>query len=85
MRFQCTLLREMDGIASATLDDLGIPNPRHLYQTDDKEAWRVLSKDWELFQRHVAHILAPKVPSEQHRILAELFHDGHVLYIVSLN
>jgi NAD-dependent SIR2 family protein deacetylase len=79
------LLREMEGIACCVLYDLGIPNHRQLYQTNEREAWNHISKGWERFQHHVASILRPKVPSEQHLILAELFNQGHVTHIVSFN
>lgn len=37
------------------------------------------------FQKHVAFTLLPKEPSNQHIILAELFHAGHITHIVSFN
>jgi len=79
------LLREMEGIACSTLDDLGVENPRDLYHVDERKAWEHISRGWEIFQRHVAFMLLPKEPSDQHIILAELFHDGHVTHIVSFN
>ncbi|MFC1904432.1 SIR2 family protein [Chloroflexota bacterium] len=75
----------MEGITCSTLDDLGVENPRDLYHTDEQKAWEHISQGWEIFQRHVAYMLLPKEPSDQHIILAELFHDGHVTHIISFN
>lgn len=79
------LLREMEGIACSTLYDLGVKDPRQLYQTDERQAWEVISRGWKVFQKHVSFILSPKEPSEQHKILAELFHAGHIAHIISFN
>lgn len=79
------LLHEMEGIACCTLSDLGVTDPRHVYHTDEKKAWEMISGGWKIFQKHVAFTLLPKEPSEQHVILAELFHAGHVSHIVSFN
>ncbi len=79
------LLREMEGIACSTLDDLGVENPRALYHADERKAWEHISRGWEIFQRHVSFTLLPKEPSDQHVILAELFHAGHITHIVSFN
>jgi len=79
------LLREMEGIACSTLYDLGVETPRDLYHAGERKAWEHISQGWEIFQRHVAFMLLPKEPSDQHIILAELFHDGHVTHIISFN
>ena len=79
------LLREMEGIACCTLFDLQVTNPREVYRTSEREAWELISGGWQIFQNHVAFTLLPKEPSEQHLILAELFHVGYVVHIVSLN
>lgn len=79
------LLREMEGIACSTLDDLGIENPRDLYHTDERKAWDHISRGWQAFQKHVAFMLLPKEPFDQHLILAELFHAGHITHIISFN
>ncbi len=79
------LLREMEGIACSTLYDLAVPNPRQLYQTHERKAWERISEGWQIFQNHVAFTLSPKEPSDQHLILAELFHVTHITHIVSLN
>jgi len=79
------LLREMEGIACSSLYDLGVKNPRDLYHADESEAWKRISEGWSIFQNHVALMLLPKEPSEQHLILAELFHAGHITHIVSFN
>ncbi len=79
------LLREMEGIACSTLYDLGVKDPRTVYQTNEREAWGIISGGWQIFQKHVAFMLSPKEPSDQHLILAELFHTGHITHIVSFN
>ena len=79
------LLREMEGIACSTLYDLGVENPRDLYHADERKAWEHISRGWGIFQRHVAFMLLPKEPSDQHVIVAELFHTGHISHIVSFN
>lgn len=79
------LLREMKGIACSTLYDLGVKDPRTLYQTNEREAWEIISGGWQIFQKHVAFMLSPKEPSDQHVILAGLFHTGHITHIVSFN
>ncbi len=79
------LLREMEGIACSTLYDLGVENPRDLYLADERKAWEHISRGWQVFQKHVAFMLSPKEPSDQHVILAELFHTGHITHIVSFN
>lgn len=79
------LLREMEGIACSTLYDLGVTDPRHLYHTNEQKAWEVISGGWQTFQKHVSFTLLPKEPSEQHAILAELFHAGHITHIISFN
>jgi len=79
------LLREMEGIACVTLDDLGVSHPHELYQSNSTDAWSKLGANWQLFQSHVYHMFYPKQPSEQHFILAELFHDELITHIVSLN
>ena len=79
------LLHEMEGIACGTLDDLGVENPRDLYHTDERKAWEIISGGWQIFQKHVAFMLSPKEPFDQHLILAELFHAGHITHIVSFN
>ncbi len=75
----------MEGIACSTLYDLGVKDPRHLYHTDERKAWEHISLGWQVFQKHVAFMLSPKEPSDQHVILAELFHTGHITHIVSFN
>jgi hypothetical protein len=79
------LLREMEGIACSTLYDLGVTDPRHLYHTNEQKAWEVISGGWQTFQKHVSFTLLPKEPSEQHAILAELFHAVHITHIISFN
>jgi hypothetical protein len=79
------LLQETEGIACSTLYDLGESNPRGLYRTNERRAWQAISRDWQVFQRRMAFLLGPKVPSEQHLILAELFHDRHIIHIISFN
>jgi len=79
------LLREMEGIACGTLYDLGVDDPRHLYQANQQKAWEIIAGGWQTFQKHVAFMLLPKEPSDQHVILAELFHAGHITHIVSFN
>lgn len=79
------LLREMEGIACCTLDDLGVKDPRYLYRTDERKAWEHISRGWETFQKHVAFMLLPKEPSDQHIILAELFYTRRVTHIISFN
>ena len=79
------LLCEMEGIACSTLHDLGVKDPRELYHTDERKAWEHISRGWQLFQKHVAFMLLPKEPSDQHVILAELFYAGHITHIVSFN
>lgn len=79
------LLREMEGIACSTLYDLEVKDPRHLYHANEQKAWEVISGGWQIFQKHVSFTLLPKEPSEQHVILAELFHAGHITHIVSFN
>lgn len=79
------LFREMEGIACSTLYDLGVENPRDMYESDEKKAWRLVADGWHTFQQHVHSMLIGKEPSDQHFILAELFHDGIVKHIVSLN
>ncbi len=79
------LLQGMEGIACCTLDDLGVTDPRHLYLTNERKAWETISGGWQIFQKHVAFTLLPKEPSDQHIILAELFHLGHISHIISFN
>jgi hypothetical protein len=79
------LLREMEGIACSTLYDLGIEDPRGLYRTDEHKAWHTIAEGWKIFQNHVHFTLLPKQASDQHYVLAELFHAGHITHIVSLN
>jgi len=79
------LLREMEGIACSVLWDLGIPEPRRLYHDDERKAWHCISGEWHRFQNHVASALLPKEPSQQHLILAELFHEQKITHIVSFN
>ena len=79
------LMADMEGIACATLDDLGVENPRELYRTDEGEAWRIIGEGWKTFQRHMSYLLLPKEPALQHFILSELFHPNVVTHIVSLN
>ena len=79
------LLIEMDGIACSTLDDLGVSDARQFYQDNEIDAWKILGEGWEMFQRHMTFFLSPKTPSEQHYILADLFHQGLITHIVSLN
>lgn len=79
------LVREMEGIACSVLDDLGVSNSRDFYHQNENEAWRLIAEGWKVFQKHVTYMLLPKEPSEQHRLLAELFHEGYVRHIVSFN
>lgn len=79
------LTREMQGVACSVLDDLGEVSPRELYSGSEQEAWRRISNGWQIFQKHVAYVLLPKEPSDQHLILAELFHEGLVTHILSFN
>jgi len=79
------LLHEMEGIACSTLDSLGITNPRELYHADEEKVWEIIAGGWQTFQKYVSYTLSPKEPSEQHSILAELFHEGHIVHIISLN
>ena len=79
------LLREMEGIACCTLDDLKVENPRKTYHADEYQAWQTISEGWRIFQKHVYYTLVPKQPSDQHFILAELFHTEHITHIVSFN
>jgi len=79
------LLRETEGIACSTLFDLGVTDPRQLYHTDERKAWEMIWKGWQIFQNHIAYMLLPKEPSDQHFILGELFHAGHITHIISFN
>lgn len=79
------LLRETEGIACSTLFDLGVTDPRQLYRTDERKAWEMIWEGWQTFQNHIAFMLLPKEPSEQHFILGELFHAGHITHIISFN
>lgn len=79
------LLKEMEGIACSTLDEVGVEDPRDLYHADERKAWEHISRGWQIFQKHAAYMLLPKEPSDQHLILAELFHAGHITHIVSFN
>lgn len=79
------LLSETEGIACSTLFDLGVTDPRQLYHTDERKAWEIIWEGWQTFQNHVAFMLLPKEPSEQHLILGELFHAGHITHIISFN
>ena len=79
------VLREMEGIACSTLYDLGVTDPRGLYHTNERKAWENISRGWNIFQKHVAFMLLPKEPFDQHLILAELFPAGHITHIMSFN
>jgi len=79
------LLRETEGIACSTLFDLGVADPRQLYRTDERKAWKIIREGWQTFQNHIAFMLLPKEPSDQHLILGELFHAGHITHIISFN
>lgn len=79
------LLHETEGIVCSTLSDLGVANPRQLYRTDERKAWKIIWEGWQTFQNHVAFMLLPKEPSNQHLILGELFYAGHITHIISFN
>lgn len=48
------LLREMEGVACATLYDIGVDHPRELYHADEPAAWRQISATWR-----AANIICP--------------------------
>ncbi|MCL4535869.1 MAG: SIR2 family protein [Bacteroidetes bacterium] len=75
----------MEGIVCGVLYDLGGPNPRELYRSDERSAWGRIAGDWQRFQNHVAYMMLPKEPAKQHYILADLFHANYVTHIVSFN
>ena len=79
------LLKDMEGIACAALQTLGISDPHTLYRDNPEEAWKLLGAEWITFQGIMSNILAMKEPAQQHHILAELFHDGLIDHIVSFN
>jgi len=76
---------ELHPLLVSILRDNGVEAPIKMIEKNEKEAWKIVSKNETLFKERFVGWCARSKIAPQHEIVAEMLHEGKISHIISLN